>query len=85
MYFIFRCGRDGRWNCSAITGLNVYIIQKGRKKTSIMHQIKKILENYKNTSYGANVDTFFKFIFKKALKSVAFLLIHTIASLKHQS
>lgn len=32
MYFIFGCGRDARWNCSAITGLNVYIIQKERKK-----------------------------------------------------
>lgn len=42
MYFIFGCGCDARWNCSAITGLNVYIIQKERKKTSIMHQIKNI-------------------------------------------
>lgn len=58
---------------------------KGEKKNIHYASNKKILENYKNTSYGANVDTFFKFIFKKALKSVAFLLIHTIASLKHQS
>lgn len=58
---------------------------KGEKKNIHYASNKKYWKTTKTQVMELMWTHFLKCLFKKALKSVAFLLIHTIASLKHQS